>query len=144
MGYTRAQQWQMTRTLFRWLLAAFFIAAGINHFRRPALYFAMIPPWLPWPALLNAISGACEVLGGIGVLLPFLRRAAGWGLIALLVAVFPANLHVALMGHMPGFSFSRETLWLRLPFQAVFIAWIAWVAIWEGRDPQPPLAAGRK
>jgi uncharacterized membrane protein len=137
MGTTQAQQGGVTRTLFRWLLAAFFIAAGINHFRMPAVYISMIPPWLPWPAALNAVSGVAEVLGGIGVLLPGLRCAAGWGLIALLVAVFPANLHGALMGHMPGFSYSAQTLWLRLPFQGVLIAWVAWVAICEGR-PAPP------
>jgi len=123
----------MTRIIFRWFLAAFFIAAGMNHFRMPNVYVAMIPPWLPWPYALNAFSGICEILGGIGVLLPRLRVAAGWGLIALLVAVFPANLHVALMGHMPGFSFSPLTLWLRLPFQGVMIAWVAWVSIWDGK-----------
>jgi uncharacterized membrane protein len=125
----------MTRMIFRWILSAFFIVAGMNHFRMPNVYIAMIPPWLPWPSGLNAISGVCEILGGIGVLFPSLRCAAGWGLIALLVAVFPANLHVALMGHMPGFSYSQATLWFRLPFQAVLIAWVAWVSIW-GEPPR--------
>jgi uncharacterized membrane protein len=118
------------RVLFRWILAAFFIAAGLNHFRSPDAYIGMIPPWLPWPATLNTIAGICEVMGGIGVLFPSLRIIAGWGLIALLIAVFPANLHVAIMGHMPGFGFSQLILWLRLPFQGVLIAWVAWVAIW--------------
>jgi uncharacterized membrane protein len=125
----------MTRVVFRWILAAFFIVAGANHFRVPEAYIAMIPPWLPWPEGLNLIAGVCELMGGIGVLLPPLRLAAGWGLIALLVAVFPANLHVALIGHMPGFSFSQAILRLRLPFQAVLIAWVAWVAIAVERDP---------
>jgi uncharacterized membrane protein len=123
----------MTRIVFRWLLAAFFILAGMNHFRVPDVYVAMIPPWLPRPSALNVIAGTCELLGGIGILLPPIRWAAGWGLIALLVAVFPANLHVALMGHMPGFEFSPLTLWLRLPFQAVLIAWVAWVSVWGER-----------
>jgi len=57
------------------------------------------------------------------------RRWAGWGLIVLLVAVFPANLHVALQGRMPGLEVTPLTLWLRLPFQAVFIAWVWWVAL---------------
>jgi uncharacterized membrane protein len=118
----------MTRTALRWILAAFFIVAGLNHFRVPDLYVAMIPEWMPWPRALNIVAGACEILGGVGVLVPRLRAAAGWGLAALLVAVFPANLHVALMGHMPGFGFSPLTLWLRLPFQAVLIAWVWWVA----------------
>jgi uncharacterized membrane protein len=128
------------RNLFRWLLAVFFVVAGANHFRVPAIYVAMIPPWLPWPAALNAISGACEILGGIGILVPRLRLAAGWGLVALLIAVFPANLHVALMGRMPGTDYSATTLWLRLPFQLVFVAWVAWVAIRPpaNRPPGPP------
>jgi uncharacterized membrane protein len=123
------------KVLFRWILAAFFVLAGLNHFRTPDVYIAMIPPWLPRPATLNAIAGICEVAGGLGVLLPSIRVMAGWGLIALLIAVFPANLHVAIMGHMPGFGFSQLMLWLRLPFQGVLIAWVAWVAIWGETAP---------
>jgi len=115
------------------VLAVFFVLAGINHFRMPATYLGMMPHWLPWPSRLSAIAGTCEIIGGVGILVPRLRRAAGWGLIALLVAVFPANVNVALMGRMPGYGFSPLTLWLRLPVQAVLIAWVAWVALAEGR-----------
>lgn len=115
--------------LARVLCAAFFIVAGVNHFRDPATYLGMMPPWLPWPDAMNAVSGAAEVLGGIGLLVPVARQLAGWGLIALLVAVFPANLHVAMQGHMPGYDFSPTVLWWRLPFQAVAIAAVWWVAI---------------
>jgi uncharacterized membrane protein len=115
--------------IFRWILAVFFIAAGANHFRTPGLYIAMIPPWMPMPSTLNVISGLAEVLGGLGLLVPQTRRIAGGGLIALLVAVFPANVHVALLGHMPGTHFSPAILWLRLPFQAAFIAWVWWVSL---------------
>ena len=121
------------RISLRWALAAFFVVAGLNHFREPGVYAAMMPPSLPWPSALIAVSGACEVLGGIGILVPRTRRAAGWGLIALLAAVFPANLHVALAGRMPGFDLSPAILWLRLPFQAVFAAAVAWGAIAGGR-----------
>ena len=120
--------------LGRWILALFFIAAGANHFRMPQTYLGMMPGWLPWPSALNAIAGLAEALGGLGLLLPPFRRRAGWGLIALLVAVFPANLHVALQGHMPGFNFSPAILWLRLPFQAVIIAWVWWVALAPAAD----------
>jgi uncharacterized membrane protein len=123
------EKFPMGRSFFRRLLAAFFIVAGANHFRTPEVYLGMMPPPLPWPQALNYSCGAAEILGGLGVLLPATRRPAGWGLIALLVAVFPANLHVALQSHMPGFDFSPLTLWLRLPFQAVFIAWVWWVAV---------------
>jgi uncharacterized membrane protein len=119
------------KALFRWLLVAFFVTAGLNHFREPSIYVGMIPRWLPYPYFLNAVAGTSEVLGGIGVVFPKFRLAAGWGLIALLVAVFPANFHVALLGQMPGYNFSPVTLWLRLPFQAVLIAWVAWVAVNE-------------
>jgi uncharacterized membrane protein len=125
----------MLKVLLRWLLAAFFILAGVNHFRMPGVYAAMVPPWLPWPERLSAIAGALEILGGIGVLIPEFRRRAGWGLVILLVAVFPANLHVALVGHMEGLNVSSAVLWLRLPFQAVLIAWVAWVAIVRDRSP---------
>ena len=117
------------RIAFRWVLALFFVAAGLNHFRAPEVYLGMMPPWLPWPEAMNAISGAAEALGGIGLLVPATRRLAGWGLIALLIAVFPANVHVALQGKMPGFDFPAAVLWARLPFQAVFIAAVWWTAL---------------
>jgi uncharacterized membrane protein len=121
------------RIILRWLLAAFFVVAGLNHFREPTVYLGMMPPRLPWPAALIAVSGAFEVLGGIGIVVPRTRRAAGWGLIVLLAAVFPANLHVALMGRMPGFGFSSTILWLRLPFQAVFAGAVWWASAADGR-----------
>jgi uncharacterized membrane protein len=119
----------MLRSFCRWLLAAFFLLAGANHFRMPEIYLGMMPPAVPWPEAVNYFSGGAEMLGGVGLLLPATRRWAGWGLIALLVAVFPANLHVALQGRMPGLNVSPTTLWLRLPFQAVFMAWVWWVAV---------------
>jgi uncharacterized membrane protein len=135
----------MTRIVLRWLAAAFFVAAGLNHFLMPAVYAGMLPTWMPWPAGLVALSGGCEVLGGIGILIPAVRLFAGWGLIALLVAVFPANMHAALAGHIPGLGASPALLWARLPFQAVFIAWVGWVAVAKApassrsrRDPGAP------
>lgn len=123
---------QTTRkqTAARWVLALFMIVAGVNHFLAPEIYLGMMPVWLPAKEVANLISGAAEIAGGIGLLIPCLRRAAAWGLITLLVAVFPANVHVALQGHMVGFeSASPALLWLRLPFQAVFIAWVWWVGL---------------
>jgi uncharacterized membrane protein len=117
----------------RWLLAVFFVVAGANHFRTPQTYLDMTPPSLPWPEVINYFCGAAEILGGLGILVPATRRLAGWGLIALLVVVFPANVHVALQARMPGFDFSPLTLWLRLPFQGVFIAWVWWVALKRAR-----------
>jgi uncharacterized membrane protein len=122
------------RPALGWVLAVFFVAAGANHFRAPALYLGMMPPWLPWPVALNAVVGGAEILGGLGLLVAPVRRLAGWWLIALLIAVFPANVHVALQGHMPGLDVSPLTLWLRLPFQALFIAGVWWVALPRDRE----------
>jgi len=121
-------------TAARWLLAAFFVLAGLNHFRDPGFYLAMMPPFLPGPGALNLISGACEVLGGIGVLVPRTRRLAGWGLIALLVAVFPANIYAALQGQLAGLAAPSWALWARLPFQALFVLWVWWSTL---RKEQP-------
>lgn len=104
-------------------MAVLFIVAGANHFLRPDLYLSMMPGYLPRPELLNLIAGAAEVLGGAGALFPPVRRAAGWGLVALLLAVFPANLHVAING-WPGVDIPAWVLWARVPFQAFFILWV--------------------
>jgi len=113
------------RALARWLLGAFFIAAGLNHFLNTAFYTGIMPPWLPWHAPLVWASGVAEIALGALVFWRRHARLAGWGLVALCVAVFPANLHMAL--HPELFPrFSVAALWLRLPLQLVLIAWIVW------------------
>ncbi len=113
------------RTVARWLLALLFIAAGVNHFVDPATYLRIMPPYLPFPLALVHLSGVGEVVGGVGLFITKWRVAAGWGLIALLVAVFPANIHMAL--HPELFpSIAPELLWGRLPLQLVLIAWVWW------------------
>ncbi|MGA2018374.1 MAG: DoxX family membrane protein [Opitutaceae bacterium] len=119
----------MPKKLLRFILVLFFVLAGVNHFRVPSAYAAMVPPWLPWPVGLSVLAGIFEIIGGLGIMLPEFRRPAGWCLVALLVAVFPANVHAAIMGHVEGFSYTPEILWMRLPLQAVLIAWVAWVAL---------------
>ncbi len=127
------------RTLFRWLLAVFFIGAGLNHFRAPEFYRAMMPPWLPAPDLLIYASGVAEILGGLGVLIPATRRWAGWGLIVLLIAIFPANLHLALNdAPLPGVNVPAWVLWARLPLQAVLIAWVWWTSLSPRPDTPRP------
>lgn len=113
----------MWRTVSLILLAAFFVLAGMNHFLNPQPYLAMIPPSLPFPGAANAISGAAEILGGIAILIPRLRRAAGWGLIVLLIAVFPANIYVALYG-WERVQIPAWVLWARLPLQFALVAWV--------------------
>jgi uncharacterized membrane protein len=101
------------------------IGAGVAHFMIPEALIRIVPARLPDPRLLVQISGVAEVAGGVGLALPFFRRAAAWGLIALYVAVFPANLNQA-MNHIPAGGVPNIVLWLRLPLQIVLIAWAAW------------------
>ena len=110
----------------RLALSLLFIVAGAFHFVIPASYRAIMPPWLPAHAALVAISGVAEILGGIGLLIPVTRRAAGIGLILLLIAVFPANVQMLLLARARGVPWSGETLlWLRLPLQLLLI-WGVW------------------
>lgn len=109
----------------RLLLGLFFIVAGIAHFMSPERYEAIMPPSLPWPAALVALSGAAEILLGALVLLPQARVPARWGLIALLLVVFPANIHMA--QHAASYApIPRWALWLRLPLQGLLVAWVWW------------------
>ena len=116
-----------------WLLGVFYLLAGLNHFRDPGFYLPMMPPSLPAPRVLVELSGAAEFGIGLAALLfglyvPRLRRWIAWAAIALLVAVFPANLYIALEnvplgGRSEGLGAMN---YVRLPFQALFIAW-AWI-----------------
>lgn len=115
-----------------YLQGAFYVFAGYNHFRVPDYYLPMMPGYLPAHAELVLLSGIAEVACGVGLLIPQTRKLAAWGTIALLVAVFPANLHVALH-NVPLFGATEGAgalNWVRLPFQLVLIAW-AW---WYTRD----------
>jgi uncharacterized membrane protein len=109
------------------LLAGFFIGAGVNHFVIGRAYEAIVPPPLRGHARrVVQVSGVAEIAGGVGVLLPSTRRASGLGLIALLLAVFPANLYMARepehFGRIP-----RWALYARLPLQPLMMVW-AWRA----------------
>ena len=110
------------------LIFVLFVAAGINHFVSPGAYLKIMPEYLPWPLALVYISGFFEVAGGIGIAIPRLRRAAGWGLVGLLVAVFPANIHMALNPEQFAFIPSWALL-ARLPLQGVLIAWVWWASV---------------
>src|SRR5262245_1245161 len=103
------------------------VGAGINHFRVPETYLGMMPDALPAHAALVSISGVAEICGGLGLILPATRRLAAWGIIALLIAVFPANLNMAI-NHLPLGSWPAPAwaLWARLPLQLVGIAWAYW------------------
>ncbi len=114
----------MLKLAFKILLGTAFIVAGSLHFLAPAPYVKIMPPVLPAPLLLVYVSGFCEIALGALMFTRFAPLAA-WGLIALLVAVFPANVHMAL--HPELFpKIPPAALWGRLPLQAVLIAWAYW------------------
>lgn len=110
------------RTALRITLAVGFIVAGLNHFYSTEFYLRMMPPYLPNPQMLVYLSGAAEVILGSLALTRY-QAAARYGLTALLMAVFPANVQMAL--HPELFpEFPAQSLLLRLPLQAVLIAWV--------------------
>jgi uncharacterized membrane protein len=109
----------------RYLLAALFIGSGTLHMVRPKPFRQIMPPQIPAPDAMVAISGLAEIWGGLGLLIPATRPAAGWGLIALLAAVFPANVHMALENIEPdGVQIPSGLLWVRLPLQPLLMWWI--------------------
>lgn len=110
--------------------ALLFFSAGVLHFVMPAFFDRIVPPWIPNARLATYVSGVCEIAGAVGLLVPATRVAAAWGLIALLVAVLPANIHMlnqaraadASAGYLAG-------LWLRLPLQPLLMWWVWRAAI---------------
>lgn len=118
--------------ILRWALAAMLVGQGINHFVSVDFFMRMMPAYLPAPEALIYLSGVAEVALGVMVMVPTTRRLAGWGIFALLIAVFPANVQMALhpeqWPELPEFA-----LYLRLPLQLVFAYW-GYAACLRGRD----------
>jgi len=114
-------------------MGLFYVLAGVLHFVAPETFERVVPPQFPRPRTLVYLSGIAEVVLGIGVLFERTRRPSAWGLVALLVAVFPANVYMA-----TGDEFDLQdlpaqlrdprsaALWARLPLQAVLVAWAWW------------------
>ena len=111
----------------RLLLGTFFLAAGALHFFKPRPYEAIVPDALPRKRELVYASGVAEIAGGAGVLAAPTRRAAGWWLIATLVAIFPANVNMAVNAER--YHVAEPLLWTRLPVQGLLIAWVWRVAV---------------
>jgi uncharacterized membrane protein len=115
------------KELLRVILAVSIIVVGVTHFAVPEPYAKIVPPQLPYPLQLVYVSGFFEILGGIGLLVSPVSQAAAWGLIALFIAVFPANINMAVnhikLDHIPDSPWFHA---VRLPFQAVLIAWAWW------------------
>ena len=130
MARTPSSAW---RARLRWPLATFMVGVGALHFLSPEFFVRIVPDYLPAHALLVQVSGVFEVAGGVGILVPRVRRAASLGLVALYVAVFPANVNMVVHPELGG-SVPTWFLWARLPLQGVLIVW----ALWAGRDTRPP------
>jgi|SRR5688572_13961520 uncharacterized membrane protein len=121
--------------MLRRLFGPFFVFAGVMHFIKPRWYESIMPPYLPAHSELVIASGVAEIAGGLATMHPATRRAGSLWSIATLLAVFPANLHMALnpedFDHVPG---GEAALWARLPVQALFIAWAYAAGEWDDED----------
>jgi len=124
----------IARLVTRMLLALLFLFAGTVHLTSPALFLPVMPPFIPFHFLCIIASGVCELLGGIGLLLPKVVSPTftGWGLVLLLLAIFPANIYMAISHvQLPGHSIPSWLEWARLPFQPLLIFAVVWVTnIW--------------
>lgn len=124
---TRLNPYKRFRDNLRLALGVSFIFTGVTHFLMPDMFLKMMPPILPWSLALVYISGVFEILGGIGLMPARTKVWAAAGLVLLLVAVFPANIYVALNNVQLGGVMSAPVYqWLRLPMQLVLIAMVVW------------------
>ncbi|WP_193194533.1 DoxX family protein [Nostoc sp. MG11] len=125
------------KELLRVILAMSIIVVGVTHFIVPDQYVRIVPSQLPYPLGLVYLSGFYEILGGIGLLVPPVSQAAAWGLIALFIAVYPANINMAVnlikVDHIPNSPWVHV---IRLPLQAVLIAWAWWYTKPSNREQQ--------
>jgi uncharacterized membrane protein len=126
------------RQRLRAILAAIMVAIGVLHFALPAPFVSIVPASFPAPSVLVMVSGFFEILGGVGLLVPRARRAASYGLVLLYLAVFPANINMAMHPEL-GRGIPDWALYARLPLQFVLIAW----ALWVGREPAASAARQR-
>ena len=113
------------REILRWLYGILFAFAGANHFWHTDFYIGIMPSYLPWHTALVYVSGAAEFALGLMLLTRRFERLAAWGMIALIIAVTPANLHMAIHPELYP-QYSATALWWRMPFQLVLIAWAYW------------------
>lgn len=116
------------KQIFRGILAVCMVVAGVSHFVFPNPYIRIVPNLLPYPAALVYISDFCEIIGGIGLLIPAVSQAAAWGFVLLFIAVYPANINMAVNNiHIDNIPDGNWFQAIRLPFQFVLIAWAWWL-----------------
>jgi len=130
---------RMFKTLSRYVLAAFFVAAGFRHFAIPDFYLKIMPPYIPGHLAMVNLSGVAEILLGAMLMFSDLQRIAGWGLILLLIAVFPANIYV--YQHQEVIPASPLLHLLRLPLQGLLILWAYWYTRPDRLQPEQTVPA---
>lgn len=132
MGTTSDHRFGRLKRPLLYVMSSLYIVAGVMHFVTPTAFTQIVPPRLPRPTVLVYLSGLAEILLGIGLLFRRTRRRSAWGVILLLLAVFPANVYMAtsnmIPASVPGWAtgIARIGLWLRLPLQGVLILWAWW------------------
>ncbi|MDX1384360.1 MAG: DoxX family membrane protein [Thermoanaerobaculia bacterium] len=110
------------------VMAAFYVFGGVNHFRNPDFYLAIMPPYVPAHEAMVALSGVAEIVLGVLVVVPFTRRWAAWGIIAMLIAFLPVHIHMLVNNHLFP-DVSTAFLWARFPLQALLILWAWWYTL---------------
>ncbi len=113
------------KQIFKWILSIIFVMAGIYHFINPSIYLRIMPPYLPAHLFLIYLSGFFQIVLGVLLVVPNFTRRAAWVLIALLIAVFPANIYMAMNTQLFP-EINPLLIWLRLPLQLLFLAWAFW------------------
>lgn len=115
----------IAKFILKWLFSVIFVLAGINHFLNTDFYLKIMPPYLPWHLFLVYLSGVFEIILGALLLIPKFSRLAALGLIVLLIAVFPANIYMAMNTALFP-ELNPLLIWLRLPIQFLLIVWAFW------------------
>lgn len=105
-----------------YVMAVLYILAGINHFRKPGLYFKIIPQWIPNKQFINEITGLLEIMFGIYLIVPIFSNLAAWSIIVLLIVIFPSNIYMS-MNQNASLGLPKWLLILRLPIQILLILW---------------------
>ena len=134
-----ASRAQTVRSIARWVLAGLYLAAGVLHLLVPGPFLTITPGWVPFPLEVIRLTGAAEIAGAVGLMVPRLRRAAGWGLAAYAICVFPANIKHAIdslqQAHpLLGWGYHAP----RLALPPVIVWWALWcsgVTDWPFRRP---------